>query len=103
LQWFTPGVALGTIAGVALLAVLCRLPQAPRAYTGIVCLAAGAFIVNVSPGNPYQLTPLFMLGPQPRHLINLNHIVHALSQFWPLIAALFLFAGGRARSHVAGR
>lgn len=96
LQWLTPGFAVGIAVGGILLALLLRLMPTARAICGVLCLSAGVLIVNIAPGNPYQLIPPFMLSPQPRHLANFSHIVHTLSQAWPLIAAIFLLAMARA-------
>lgn len=101
LTWLTPGVAIGTVTGVAMLAMLLRPPPAARAIIGLLCLAAGVLIVNVTPENPYQPVSMSLLAPQPSHLINFSNIVHAMSQLWPLIAAAFLFLAGRSRHEVA--
>ena len=95
LQWLTPGVAAGAGTGVVLLAVLLRLVPAARAAIALICIMAGVFIVNISPENPYQPMPAFMLSPQPTHLLNFSQILHTVSQAWPLIAAVFLLVVAR--------
>ena len=92
LQWLTPGVAAGLAAGGALVATLVWLAPAARSMAALLCLVAGMVIVNITPDNPYQTLPAFMLSAQPTHLANFSNIVHALSQCWPLAALLLLFA-----------
>jgi VanZ family protein len=97
LQWLTPGVAAGLLAGIAGVALLRWLAPTARATTAILCLVAGATIVNITPDNPYQSLPAFMSGVQPTHLANFGGIVRILSQCWPFAAIALLlglaFAG----------
>jgi VanZ family protein len=95
LQWLTPGVAAGIVGGIVLLMPLSRLGHVARGVAAVLCVVAGVAIVNVAPENPYQSVPNFMLVPQPTHLVNFSHIVHALSQLWPLLAALCIAALAR--------
>ena len=103
LQWLTPGVAAGTAGGIVLLALLLRFAPVARATIAILCVAAGACIVNATPENPYQSLPAFMLSPQPAHLTNFSHIVRALSQIWPLAAVIWLLALARAEHRGSAR
>ncbi len=101
LQWLTPGVAAGIVGGIVLLIPLTRLGHVARGVAALLCVFAGVAIVNVAPENPYQSVPNFMLVPQPTHLVNFSHIVHALSQLWPLLAALCIAALARRGPAVA--
>ena len=92
LQWLTPGVLLGTAAALALLVLAMRLQPAARAAVAAACIAGGMLLVNITPENPYQSAPLFMLGAQTTHLVNFSHIVRAASQLWPLLALAVLAA-----------
>ncbi len=103
LQWLTPGVAAGLVAGCALVAVLVWLAPAARGAAAMLCLVTGMVVVNIAPDNPYQTLPAFMLSAQPTHLANFGNIVRALSQCWPLAALLLLFALMRAGPARAAR
>jgi VanZ family protein len=102
LHWLTPGVAVGIAGGIVLLAALSRLAYVTRAVAAILCVLAGVVIVNVAPENPYQSVPNFMLSPQPTHLANFSQIVRALSQLWPLLAALCIVALARREPAATG-
>ncbi len=90
LHWLTPGVSSGFIAACALLAFLLWLPPAWRGTLGIICLLTAVLLVNVSPENPYQSVPPFLLAPQPTHLSSFSSIVRVLSRLWPF-ATIALF------------
>ena len=92
LQWLTPGVLLGSAAALVLLVLAVRLRPGPRAVIAAACVAGGMLLVNITPENPYQSAPLFMLGAQATHLVNFSHIVRAASQLWPLLALAALAA-----------
>ena len=96
LQWLTPGVALGLAAGGVLLVLLRWLAPRARAVSAIVCLVAGVVIVNLTPENPYQTLPAYLLSVQPTHLNNFSNIVRALSKCWPFAALILLLALARA-------
>ncbi len=96
LQWLTPGVAAGLGVGIVLLALLSWLARGMRAAAAVACILASVAIVNVTPENPYQLVPNFMLNPQPTHLANFSQIVRALSRLWPLAAVTVLLILARA-------
>lgn len=95
LQWLTPGVGTGIAGGLLLFALLARLPRTARALVAVICLVADVFIVNGTPGNPYQAAPAFVLSPQPTHLLSFSNIVRMLSQAWPLAAVIYLLALAR--------
>lgn len=101
LQWLTPGVVAGIACGGMLLAALLQLTRSAHALVAAVCLIAAVAIVNVTPENPYQAVPVFLLSPQPTHLANFGIIVRALSQLWPLAALIFLLAAARAERAAA--
>ncbi len=92
LQWLTPGVAAGLVAGTASVALLVWLAPSARAIMAIVCMAAGIAIINWMPDNPYQTVPPLLSSLPPTHLANFGGIVRLLSQAWPF-AALVLLAG----------
>jgi len=92
LQWLTPGVVSGVLTGLALLLLLLWLPAAWRGAIAIACVAAGVVLVNVTPENPYQTTPPFLLAPQLTHLSSFSNILRVLSQLWPFATGLLLLA-----------
>ena len=96
LQWLTPGVALGLAAGGILLALLRWLAPTARAVSAILCLVAGVVIVNLTPENPYQTLPAYLLSVQTTHLNNFSNIVRAVSKCWPFAALILLAALARA-------
>lgn len=96
LQWLTPGVVAGFVAGAVGVAVFAWLAPGARSVTAIVCLAAGVMVVNITPDNPYQTLPAFLSGSPPTHLANFGGIVRILSQCWPFAAILLLAGLARA-------
>lgn len=99
LQWLTPGVAAGLVAGAAVVALLTWLAPFARAGVAVACVAAGIAIINFMPDNPYQTLPPFLSGPPSTHLANFGSIARLLSQVWPFAALLLLIALARARPH----
>jgi hypothetical protein len=95
-QWLTPGVTGGTLVGIAILALLIWLPSAWRSALAIGCLLAGVTLVNITPENPYQNTPAYLLASPQTHLSSFSNIVRVLSQLWPFatIALLCVLARG---------
>jgi VanZ family protein len=91
-QWLTPGVMGGLLLGSAMLALLIWLPSAWRSGLAILCIVATVAMVNLSPENPYQAIPPFLLAPQPTHLSSFSNIVRALSQLWPFATIYLLLA-----------
>ena len=92
---------MGLAAGGVLVAALVWLAHGARAVAAMLCLVAGVVVVNITPDNPYQTLPAFMLSVQPTHLANFGNIIRALSKCWPLAALLLLLAlmrAGPARS-----
>jgi hypothetical protein len=92
LQWMTPGVINGLLAGIAVLAVLVWLPPLWRSVFAIAGITAATILVNVTPENPYQTAPPYLLALQPSHLSSFSNIVHALSQLWPFTTVVLLLA-----------
>jgi hypothetical protein len=95
LQWLTPGVAAGLLAGALVLAALVWLGPSTRAVLAMISVASGIALINLMPDNPYQAPPPFMSGLQPTHLANFGSIVRLLSQCWPFATLLLLFALAR--------
>lgn len=95
LQWLTPGVAAGLVAGAAGVAMLVWLAPNVRAVTAIACIASGVAIINLMPDNPYVTPPPFMSSLPPTHLANFGSIVRLLSQCWPFAALALLIALAR--------
>ncbi len=90
MKWLTPGALFGIACGAALLALLVQLRPPLRAGVAGTCIITGVLLVNVTPENPYYAMPVFMLSPQPTHLVNFSHIVRSLSLMWPLAAIVYL-------------
>lgn len=89
-QWLTPGVTGGALAGIAILALLVWLPSVWRSALAIGCLLAGVALVNITPENPYQNTPAYLLASQQTHLSSFSNIVHVLSRLWPFATIILL-------------
>ncbi len=94
-QWLTPGVTGGLLVGIAMLAFLLWLPSLWRSAFAIVCLAVTVVLINVTPENPYQTTPPFLLASQQTHLLSFSHIVRVLSRLWPFATIVLLLALAR--------
>ena len=98
-QWLTPGLTGGLLVGVALLALLMWLPALWRSAFAIICLLATVLLVNITPENPYQTTPLFLLASQQTHLSSFSNIVRVLAQLWPFATIVLLAALARGSAH----
>ena len=96
LQWLTPGVAAGLLAGAAGVTLLRWLAPTARAAIAALCLVACVTIVNITPDNPYQSLPAFLSSLQPTHLANFGSIVRILAQCWPFAAIALLLGFLRA-------
>jgi hypothetical protein len=73
------------------------LPGFWRSMIAIATVLATVMLVNVTPENPYQAVPPFLLSSQPTHLSSFSNIVRVLSQLWPLFAVPLLAALARER------
>lgn len=92
LNWLTPGVTLGLVAGALLLWPLVRLPRLPMAAVALLCLVAAVVVINAAPENPYQSVPPQLVPGSTTYLLRLSNLVRALSELWPLLAAVWLCA-----------
>jgi VanZ family protein len=103
LQWLTPGAQLGLVTGIAALAIMLRLPRAPRSIVALFVVLAAVATVNIAPGNPYW-TPLPVLAAfYQTHLLNLDSLLHAASLVWPWLTTAYLIAVYRAERKAPGR
>ena len=75
------------------------LPALWRSSFAIVCLMATVLLVNITPENPYQTTPPFLLASQQTHLSSFSNIVRVLAQLWPFATAALLCALARRSAH----
>lgn len=104
LAWLTPGVALGLVAGWALLYGAIRLPQPVKLVLAALSIVLATVAINLVPGNPYQSVPPQLIAGGASHFLSFSGIVRALSELWPLLAVSFLAwalsraAGGRGNS-----
>jgi VanZ family protein len=96
LQWLTPGVGAGLVAGAVGIAALIWLAPSARAVVAALCVVAGVVVVNITPDNPYQTLPPFMASVQTTHLANFASIVRILSQCWPFATVVLLLGLARA-------
>lgn len=88
--WLTPGLLIGMAAALALLLALLRLPPRGRAATALLLTVAALLLVNSLPENPYRAAPLHLLPGRAGHVLSFANIARALSELWPLLAALLL-------------
>ncbi|MBI3528825.1 MAG: VanZ family protein [Betaproteobacteria bacterium] len=86
--WLTPGSALGLVAGVMLWLPLARCPPVRSMRAAAICFAAGLFLVNLAPENPYLVAALQIL--QRGHFLRFNAMTGLLSSWWPFLAFAFL-------------
>ncbi len=96
--WLTPGVALGLLAGWALLYGAVRLPQPVKLVLAALSIVLATAAINLVPGNPYQSVPPQLIAGGASHFLSFSGIVRALSELWPLLAAGFLVFALGART-----
>ena len=88
--WLTPGSVLGLVAGAMLWLPLARMSRMRSMATAALCFAAGFFLVNLAPENPYLIAALRIL--QRGHFLPFNAMIGLLSSWWPpLVVAYCLF------------
>ena len=88
LTWFTPGVAVGLLAGGIALYILSSAPRRTQWVVAAICLAAAITATNIGPDNPYQVVPAHFLAG-PRHFLNFSSIIRAMSELWPFLAVVY--------------
>lgn len=102
LLWLTPGVALGLAAGAAALYPLARVPHLAKLLIALFCLGAAVAVINFAPDNPYQTLPPRLVPGATTQLLRFSNIVRALSELWPLLAIVYLFAAAVSRARTGG-
>ena len=88
LTWFTPGVAVGLLAGGIALYILSSAPRRTQWVVAAICLAAAITAANIGPDNPYQVVPAHFLAG-PRHFLNFSSIIRAMSELWPFLGVVY--------------
>ena len=86
--WLTPGSVLGLVAGLMLWLPLARRSPVSSMRAAAICFAAGVFLVNLAPQNPYLVAALQIL--QRGHFLRFNAMTGLLSSWWPFLAFAFL-------------
>jgi VanZ family protein len=86
--WLTPGSVLGLVAGVMLWLPLARCSPASSMRAAAICFAAGFFLVNLAPENPYLVAALQIL--QRGQFLRLNAMTGLLSAWWPFLVFAYL-------------
>jgi hypothetical protein len=95
--WLTPGSVLGLVAGVMLWLPFARRSPAGAMRAAAVCVAAGVFLVNVAPENPYLVAALQVL--QHGQFLRFNAMTELLSSAWPFLVFVYLAFLLRGRAH----
>ena len=93
--WLTPGSVLGLVAGMMLWLPLARSSPVRSMRAAAICFAAGFFLVNLAPENPYLVAALQIL--QRGQFLPFNAMTGLLSSWWPVLvfaSLLFLIRGG---------
>lgn len=88
LAWLTPGVRLGLIVGIAILAGALALPATPRLMIAALALMAGTVLVNLAPPNPYSAAALATW--RQGHFLNFNGLTRLVATLWPFLTLPFL-------------
>jgi VanZ family protein len=88
LTWFTPGVAVGLLAGGMALYIFSSASRRTQWVVAAICLAAAMTATNIGPDNPYQVVPAHFLAG-PRHFLNFSSIIRAMSELWPFLAVVY--------------
>jgi len=102
--WLTPGSLSGLVAGVLFWLALARRSSANAMRLSAICFAAGFFLVNLAPENPYLDAALRIL--QRGHFLRFNSMTGLLSSWWPLLVfayLVFLIRGDDEDRSNAGR
>ena len=102
--WLTPGSVLGLVAGMMLWLPLARSSPVRSMHAAAICFAAGFFLVNLAPENPYLVAALQIL--QRGQLLPFNAMTGLLSSCWPVLAfacLVFLIRGDNKNRADAGR
>jgi VanZ family protein len=86
--WLTPGSVLGLVAGPMLWLPLARRSSVSSMRAAAICFAAGIFLVNLAPENPYLVAALQIL--QRGHFLRFNAMTGLLSSWWSFLAFAFL-------------
>ena len=86
--WLTPGSVLGLVAGVMLWLPLARRSPMGSLRAAVACFAAGVFLVNLAPQNPYLVAALQVL--QRGQFLHFNSMVGLLSSWWPFLVFIYL-------------
>lgn len=86
--WLTPGSVLGLVAGMMLWLPLARRSSASSTRLAAICFAAGVFLVNVAPENPYLVAALQIF--QRGHFLSFNAMTGLLSSWWPFLVFAYL-------------
>jgi VanZ family protein len=102
--WLTPGSVLGLVAGMMLWLPLVRSSPVRSMRAAAICFAAGFFLVNLAPENPYLVAALQIL--QRGHFLPLNAMTGLLSSWWPALmfaCLVFMIRGEDDNRPDAGR
>ena len=86
--WLTPGSVLGLVAGVMLWLPLARRSSVSSMRAAAVCFAAGFFVVNLAPQNPYLVAALQIF--QHGQFLPFNSMIGLLSSGWPFLVFAYL-------------
>ena len=81
--WLTPGSVLGLVAGMMLWLPLARSSPVRSMRAAAICFAAGFFLVNLAPENPYLVAALQIL--QRGQFLPFNAMTGLLSSWWPVM------------------
>ena len=82
--WLTPGAALGTMIGGALLSLLLLLPPRWQQALAALFLMTGAVLINLAPPNPYSQAAMAVW--QQGHFLNFNGLTRLIASLWPFLA-----------------
>lgn len=93
LAWLTPGVRLGLMVGIAILAGALALPATPRLMIAALALMAGTVLVNLAPPNPYSAAALATW--RQGHFLNFNGLTRLVATLWPFLTLPFLLLTSR--------
>jgi VanZ family protein len=86
--WFTPGVQLGLLTALGVLAGGIFLPSTLRLMLAAMALMAGTVLVNLAPPNPYSAAAL--AAWRQGHFLNFNGLTRWVATLWPFLTLPFL-------------
>lgn len=86
--WVTPGCLLGIPIGIGIYLALAWMNRVGVIIGSVVCIAAGAWLVNVAPENPYLAASVRTW--RHGHFLSFSGVTNMVSAVWPALMLAYL-------------